>query len=154
LASDQITIDNEKILEAAELYEQLAWVYDDTAEAIGDAGRFRDDSFGEPLRTAWDDLYTFLYNCAYETATNLRAYKQTLQTIVEENELTETAIEQHFEELQDQLFGEGYERSSVQAEEGDIDDLEAAQDVEALRHGGEYNAALDPDGAYGNHVTT
>lgn len=76
MAGNEITIDNGRILEAAGYYEELAGSYDDVAEAIGIAGSLRDHAFGDPFRAAFDDLFVFLYNCAYEGAANLRAYSR------------------------------------------------------------------------------
>ncbi|MCD0442354.1 hypothetical protein LO763_01770 [Glycomyces sp. A-F 0318] len=153
MAGDQIVIDNEKILEAAGHYQTLAHEYENVADLVKDAGRVRDYAFGGPFREAWSDYYTLLRNCAYETAANLQAYHRTLEAIVEANELNEAAIESSFADIQDDLLGEGYERSSTQQAEGTAaEDLDAAPDTQLLDMGGEYDAALDPDGTHGNRI--
>jgi hypothetical protein len=153
MAGDQIAIDNEKILEAADHYQTLAREYERIADLVNDAGRVRDYAFGGPFREAWSDYYTLLRNCGYETAANLQAYHRTLEAIVEANELTESAIEAGFTDLQDELLSEGYERSSVQQDGGTAaEDLDAAPDAQLLDMGGEYDAALDPDGTHGNRI--
>lgn len=153
MAGDQIVIDNEKILEAAGHYQTLALEYEKIADTINEAGRLRDYAFGGSFREAWNDYYTLLRNCGYETAANLQAYHRTLKAIVEANELTESAIESSFEEVQDELLSEGYERSSVQQDGGTTtEDLQAAPDTQLLDMGGEYDAALDPDGVTGNRI--
>lgn len=153
MAGDEILIDNEKILEAAGHYQTLALEYERIADLTNEAGRVREYAFGGPFREAWNDYYTLLRNCGYETAANLQAYHRTLKAIVEENELTESAIESEFSEIQDELLSEGYDRSSVQQESGTAnEDLAAAPDTQLLNMGGEYDAALDPDGTSGNRI--
>jgi hypothetical protein len=153
MAGDQIIIDNEKILEAADHYKTLANEYEQIADLINDAGRMRDHAFGGSFRESWSDYYTLLRNCGYETAANFQAYHRTLKAIVEANELTESAIEESFADIQDELLSEGYERSSVQQDGGTAtEDLEAAPDTQLLDMGGEYLAALDPDGTQGSRI--
>ncbi|NUS43958.1 MAG: hypothetical protein HOQ24_09755 [Mycobacteriaceae bacterium] len=148
--SDQIVIDNEKILETAGDYRTLSYEYEKIADEVNEAGKLRDDAFGGVFRDSWNDYYTLLRNCGYETAANLRAYYRALEEIVEANTLTESAIETSFDGLQDDLLGENYERSSVQVENGTgVEDLEAAPDTQLLDMGGTYDAALDPDGTHG-----
>ncbi|MFG3341969.1 hypothetical protein [Glycomyces sp. NPDC048151] len=153
MAGDQIVIDNEKILEAADAYRALSSAYENIADQINDAGNLRDDSFGGAFRGTWDNYYTLLRNCGYETAANLRAYYRALEGIVEANTLTESAIESSFGDVQDELLGDHYERSSTQQADGTaVEDLEAAPDTELLDMGGTYDAALDPDGFHGNRA--